>query len=59
MVDRSVVMCHEAAMQQFFTCGNNAVLLRLFFRLSSYCANEHVWMTGDSHCFSEEEDDTP
>jgi hypothetical protein len=20
----------------------------------SYCANGHVWMTGDGHCFSEE-----
>jgi hypothetical protein len=25
----------------------------------TYCANGHVWMTGDSHCFSEEEDNKP
>jgi hypothetical protein len=31
----------------------------IFFRLSSYCTNGHVWMTGDSHCFSKEEDDMP
>jgi hypothetical protein len=38
-------------------CGSTPTF---FFQLSSYCANGHMWMTGDSHCFSEEEeDDTP
>jgi hypothetical protein len=57
-VDWRVVMCNEAAARRLYICGNNEVLLRHFFRLSSYCANGHVQMTGDSHCFSEEEDDT-
>jgi hypothetical protein len=54
-----VVMCNKATMRRLYTCGNNEVLLQHFFRLSSYCANGHVQMTGDSHCFSEEENDMP
>jgi hypothetical protein len=30
-----------------------------FFRLRPLLYCGHVWMTEDSHCFSEEEDDTP
>jgi hypothetical protein len=57
-VDERVVMCNAAAARRFCTCGNNEVLLRRFFPTPPYCANGHVQMTEDSHCFSEEEDDT-
>jgi hypothetical protein len=30
-----------------------------FFRLRPLLCCGHVWMTADSHCFSEEEDDMP
>jgi hypothetical protein len=57
-VNKRVVMCNAAAAQRFCTHGNNAVLLRQFLPTPLYCGNGRVWMTGDSHYFSEEEDDT-
>jgi hypothetical protein len=44
----------------FIHVGQCGSTLTFLFRLSSYCANGHLQMTGDSHCFSEEEEeDTP
>jgi hypothetical protein len=43
----------------FIHMGTMRFYSNIFFQLSSYCANGHVWMTGDSHCFSEEEDNMP
>jgi hypothetical protein len=43
----------------FIHVGTMRFYSDILFRLSSYCANRHVRMTGDSHCFSEEEDDMP
>jgi hypothetical protein len=44
---------------QHYTMGTMKFYSDIFFQLSSYCANGHMRMTGDSHCFSEEEDDMP
>jgi hypothetical protein len=46
-------------MTLFIHVGTMQFYSNIFFRLSSYCAKGHVRMIGDSHCFSEEEDDTP
>jgi hypothetical protein len=56
-VNKRVVMCNAAAVRRLYTRGNNEVLLWQFFLTPPYCANRHVQMTGDSHCFSKEEDD--
>jgi hypothetical protein len=42
----------------FVPMGTMRFYSDVFFWLSSYCANRHMQMTGDSHCFSEKEDDT-
>jgi hypothetical protein len=57
--DERVVMSNEAAARRLYTRGNNEALLQQVFPtpLLLYC--RHVRMTGDSHCFSEEEDDMP
>jgi hypothetical protein len=55
-VDEGVVMCNAATARRFCARGNNEVLLQRFFLTPLYCANRCVWMTEDSHCFSEEED---
>jgi hypothetical protein len=41
----------------FIPVGTMRFYSNIFFQLRSYSANGHVRMTGDSHCFSEEEDD--
>jgi hypothetical protein len=58
-VDGRVVMSNAAAARQIYTCGKNEALLQQIFRLHPLLYCRHVRMTVDSHCFSEEEDDTP
>jgi hypothetical protein len=46
---------HEATI--FITVGQ-CVQAPTFFDSATYCCDNTCCMTGDSHCFSEEEDDT-
>jgi hypothetical protein len=58
-VDGRVVMSNAATVRRLYTRGNNEALLRQFFPTPPLLYCGHVWMTGDSHYFSEEEDDMP